>query len=54
MIKDRGQTQVKIVEKFDPTTSNELLKICDDLYTGESLSNQTDPELKRMAIQGIK
>jgi hypothetical protein len=30
------------------------LKICDDLYRGESVSNRTDPELKRMSLVGIK
>lgn len=32
----------------------ELLKICDDVYRSESLSNRTDPELKNIAIKGFK
>ena len=43
-----------VVEKYDPITATELLKICDDLFTAETVSNKTDPELKRMAVQGIK
>jgi hypothetical protein len=31
-----------------------MLKICDDIYVAESLSNKTDPELKRIAVTGIK
>lgn len=30
------------------------MKICDDIFRAESVSNKTDPELKRMAIVGIK
>jgi hypothetical protein len=43
-----------VVEKFDQVTAIELLKICDDIFTAETLSNKTDPELKKMAVQGIK
>ena len=39
-----------VVEKYDPITATELLKICDDLFTAETVSNKTDPELKRMAV----
>jgi hypothetical protein len=31
-----------------------MLKICDDIFTAESISNKTDPELKRVAVAGIK
>jgi|LauGreDrversion4_2_1035121.scaffolds.fasta_scaffold348570_3 hypothetical protein len=43
-----------VVEKFDQVTAIEILKICDDIFTAETLSNKTDPELKKMAVQGIK
>ena len=43
-----------VVEKFDQVTAIELLKICDDIFTAETHSNKTDPELKKMAVQGIK
>ena len=39
-----------IAEKYDSVTATELLKICDDIFTGETVSNKTDPELKRMAV----
>lgn len=53
-VKDSGASQFQVLEKLPPDLSNELLKICDDLYRGESVSNKTDPELKRMALVGIK
>ena len=31
-----------------------MLKICDDIFTAESTSNKTDPELRRVAVSGIK
>jgi len=31
-----------------------LLKVCDDVFTAESISNKTDPELKRVAVEGIR
>ena len=31
-----------------------LLKICDDIYSFETASNFSDPELKRMAFKGLK
>lgn len=43
-----------MVDKLNPELAAELFKICDDLYRGESLSNQTDPELKRMSLVGMK
>lgn len=43
-----------VVEKYDSVTATELLKICDDVFTAETMSNKTDPELKSMAVQGIK
>ena len=42
------------MEKYDSVTATELLKICDDIFTAETVSNKTDPELKSMAVQGIK
>lgn len=43
-----------MVEKYNPSLASELMKICDDLYRGESLSNRTDPELKNVALIGMK
>jgi hypothetical protein len=31
-----------------------MLKICDDIFTAESISNKTNPELKRVAVEGIR
>ena len=42
------------VEKYDLVTANLLMKICDDIYRAESLSNTTDPELKKQAMTCIK
>ena len=54
MVKDVGMKLRKTVEKFDVDTASEMVKFCDDLFTAESISNKTDPELKRMAITGLK
>lgn len=43
-----------MVDKLKLDTSSEMLKICDDVFTAESLSNKTDPELKRVAVAGIR
>ena len=48
--KDNGQKEVLVIEKYDSVTAIELLKICDDIFTAETLSNKTDPELKSMAV----
>lgn len=45
---------MKNVVKFNKVTATEMLKICDDIFTAESISNKTDPELKRVAVSGIK
>ena len=54
MIKDQGVTNAVVVTKFNTDVATEIIKICDDLFTAESLSNKTDPELKRVAVSGIK
>jgi hypothetical protein len=45
---------MKNVVKFNKVTATEMLKICDDIFTAESISNKTDPKLKRVAVSGIK
>ena len=54
MVKDEGMVQKKKVVKFSKITATEMLKICDDIFTAESISNKTNPELKRVAVSGIK
>jgi hypothetical protein len=31
-----------------------MMMVCDDLFMAETVSNRSDPELKRMAVTGIK
>jgi hypothetical protein len=54
MIKDTGMNQVKVVDRYNLDIASEMLRVCDDLFTAESISNKTDPELKRVAVAGIK
>jgi hypothetical protein len=52
--KDNGARMVNDAEKLKGELAQEFLKICDDIFRAESLSNHTDPELKRIALVGIK
>ncbi len=54
MIKDVGMNQVKVVDRYTSDIATEMLRVCDDIFTAESISNKTDPELKRVAVAGIK
>ncbi len=54
MVKDKGSGHSRIVNAWSPLMSQYLLKICDDIYSSETASNFSDPELKRMAFNGFK
>lgn len=54
MIRDTGRRESAKVEKYDQATAQQMIMVCDDLFRAETVSNRSDPELKRMAVTGIK
>lgn len=54
LVKDQGARNSEIVLTWSQNMAPYLLKICDDIYSFETASNFSDPELKRMAFKGFK
>ncbi|CDW90564.1 protein serine threonine [Stylonychia lemnae] len=50
----QSQNETKMVTKYDSTTAQAILKVCDDLLIAENKANQSDEALKKQAFVGIK